>query len=183
MTSTRIQHHFDEHEDGTVHTLCVNNPQRLNILNSETMQSLRDCLQTISEDDHARVLILRGSGNKAWIGGADIREMAQLEPGSAKAFISQIHQLCEAIRTLPIPVIAAIRGYCLGAGLEVAVSCDLRLAADNSSYGMPEVRVGLPQRCRSGIAAQANRCRTCSRPRHDGSHYRRRTSLTLGPGQ
>ena len=139
-----MQHQIREHAQGNVHTLSVNNPARLNVLNSATMDAMRECLDDIANDERARVLILRGAGDKAWIGGADIREMADLDSDTAVAFISRVHGLCRALRTLPIPVVAAIRGYCLGAGLEVAASCDLRLAAQGSCYGMPEVRVGLP---------------------------------------
>lgn len=139
-----VQHECKEHAQGNVHTLFVNNPERLNVLNSATMDALRSRLAQIADDEHARVVVLRGSGDKAWIGGADIREMAELDADTATAFIGRVHGLCHALRTLPIPVVAAIRGYCLGAGLEVAASCDLRLAAYGSCYGMPEVRVGMP---------------------------------------
>jgi len=139
-----VLHQIREHAQGNVHTLIVNNPARLNVLNSATMAAMRARLDQIANDELARVLILRGAGDKAWIGGADINELADLDTDTAVAFISRIHGLCRALRTLPIPVVAAIRGYCLGAGLEVAASCDLRLAAQGSCYGMPEVRVGLP---------------------------------------
>ncbi len=139
-----VLHQTREHAQGNVHTLWVNNPARLNVLNTSTIDLLCDSLKHIADDERARVLILRGSGDKAWIGGADIREMADLDADTAVTFIRRIHGLCNALRTFPIPVVAALRGYCLGAGLEVAASCDLRLAAHGSFYGMPEVRVGLP---------------------------------------
>ena len=139
-----VQHQISERAQGDVHTLWVNNPARLNVLNSATMNALREALDQLADEENARVLVIRGCGDKAWIGGADIREMADFDENTAIEFIRRIHGLCQAIRTLPIPVIAAIRGYCLGAGLEVAASCDLRLAAQGSFYGMPEVRVGLP---------------------------------------
>lgn len=140
--STR--HEIAETAQGNIHTLWVNNPARLNILNSATIEALRSTLAQIAHDLHARVVVLRGSGERAWIGGADIREMATLDADSAVAFIRRVHGLCHALRMLPVPVVAAIRGYCLGAGLEVAASCDLRLAAHGASFAMPEVRVGLP---------------------------------------
>src|SRR6185503_218248 len=91
-----------------------------------------------------RVVVLTGAGERAFIGGADINEMAELDEESARVFISQLHEACAALRNLPVPVIARISGYCLGAGLEIAASCDLRVAADHSTFGMPEVRVGIP---------------------------------------
>jgi enoyl-CoA hydratase/carnithine racemase len=116
----------------------------LNVLNSATIDALLERLDHIANDQLARVVVLRGSGDKAWIGGADIREMVELDEDSAVVFIQRVHALCHALRMLPVPVVAAIRGYCLGAGLEVGASCDLRLAAQGSYYAMPEVRVGLP---------------------------------------
>ena len=91
-----------------------------------------------------RALILTGAGDRAFIGGADINEMVELDQESARIFITHLHEACTALRNLPVPVIARISGYCLGAGLEVAASCDLRIASEHSSFGMPEVRVGIP---------------------------------------
>jgi enoyl-CoA hydratase len=140
----RILHTVDTRETGAVHTVTVNNPDKLNILDSATIRALRAALSAAAEREDARVVVLRGSGERAWIGGADIREMATLDADSAVAFIRRLQQLCQCLRELPVPVIAAIRGYCLGAGLEVAACCDLRLAAAGARFGMPEVRVGLP---------------------------------------
>ena len=79
------------------------------------------------------------------IGGADITEMARIEtPAQGQAFIEQVHAACAAIRACPVPVIARINGWCLGAGLEIAAACDLRIAATTARFGMPEVRVGIP---------------------------------------
>lgn len=140
----RILHTVDTRDAGAVHTVTVNNPDKLNILDSATIRALRATLNAAAEREDARVVVLRGAGERAWIGGADIREMATLDADSAVAFIRRLQQLCQCLRELPVPVIAAIRGYCLGAGLEVAACCDLRLAAAGARFGMPEVRVGLP---------------------------------------
>lgn len=91
-----------------------------------------------------RVVVLRGSGDKAFIGGADINEMVALEPASAEVFIRGLAGLCEAVRECPVPVIARLAGWCLGGGLEVAMSCDLRIAESGAKFGMPEVAVGIP---------------------------------------
>jgi enoyl-CoA hydratase/carnithine racemase len=91
-----------------------------------------------------RVLVMRGSGDRAFIGGADIHEMSTLTPETAKQFITRLKNLCEALRNLPVPVIARLAGWCLGAGLEVAMACDLRIASNEARFGMPEVRVGIP---------------------------------------
>ena len=91
-----------------------------------------------------RALVLAGAGDKAFIGGASIPEMAALDRDSARDFITLVHRTCDCLRRLPVPVIARIDGYALGAGLEVAVSCDLRIASTRAKFGMPEVKVGIP---------------------------------------
>jgi len=88
-------------------------------------------------------VILTGGG-KAFVGGAEIRHMAGLTPETARAFITSLHDLFQAIRDCPVPVIAAVNGYCLGAGMELAAACDIRIGADTAVYGMPEVKVGVP---------------------------------------
>ena len=129
---------------GSVYTLTVTRPERLNILHSAALTEMDDALTQIAADDTARVVVLAGSGNKAWIGGADINEMVSLDSETARAFITRLHRVCLALRKLPVPVIARIDGFCLGAGLEIAACCDLRIATAASRFGMPEVLVGIP---------------------------------------
>ena len=124
--------------------VTVDNPDKINILNSRLCTKLRDAANKASENPELRAIVLTGAGDRAFIGGADIREMATLEPDSATTFITGLHEACAAFRFAPVPVIARIRGYCLGAGLEVAASCDIRVTADDGIFGMPEVRVGIP---------------------------------------
>ena len=136
---------LDDHDArGCVARIVVDNQARLNILNSDLIVQLTDAVRSLARNELLRVLILTGAGERAFIGGADINEMAALDRSSAREFISRLHEACLALRELPVPVIARISGYCLGAGLEIAASCDLRVAADNSTFGMPEVRVGIP---------------------------------------
>ena len=129
---------------GHLAKVTVDNPERLNVLNSELIRQLTEAIQTLGSDPALRCVVLTGAGERAFIGGADIREMAQLDPATAGPFISRLHMACAAIRALPVPVIAQIQGYCLGAGLEVAACCDLRVASTDATFGMPEVRVGIP---------------------------------------
>ena len=136
---------LDDHDErGCVAHIVVANQARLNILNSELIRQLTDAINSLADNERLRLLILTGAGHRAFIGGADINEMAALDRSSARDFISRLHDACAALRQLPVPVIARINGYCLGAGLEIAASCDLRVAADHSTFGMPEVRVGIP---------------------------------------
>ncbi|UCH48706.1 MAG: enoyl-CoA hydratase/isomerase family protein [Betaproteobacteria bacterium] len=134
----------ERHPQGTVYRLTVNRPERLNILNGAVMDEINSALGRIANDDDARVVILDGAGDKAWIGGADINEMVALNSQSARTFITRLHSVCRGLRELPVPVVASIDGYCLGAGLEIAACCDLRIATPASRFGMPEVRVGIP---------------------------------------
>jgi enoyl-CoA hydratase/carnithine racemase len=123
-------------------TIC--NSGTLNILGSAAIVGMQEGLRSLASDDSIRVVVLAGESEKSMIGGADIKEMATLDQASAEAFISRLAGLCEAVRTFPAPVIARMPGWCLGGGLEVAAACDLRVAAHNAKFGMPEVRVGIP---------------------------------------
>lgn len=146
MTKLSDTIHVDtEHRArGSIHYLTVTRPERLNILDSASMTALIAALEGIASDQAARAVVLCGAGEKAWIGGADINEMATLDSQSARAFITRLHGVCHALRELSVPVIARIDGFCLGAGLEIAACCDLRIATLASHFGMPEVQVGIP---------------------------------------
>jgi enoyl-CoA hydratase/carnithine racemase len=129
---------------GRVARLIVDHPGKLNILNRALIGELAGKARLLAGEADLRAVVLTGAGERAFIGGADIRELAALERESAAPFITALHQACEALRLLPVPVIARINGYALGAGLEVAAACDLRIASQHSRFGMPEVRVGIP---------------------------------------
>lgn len=127
-----------------VATLTLTNAKSMNILGTPAIDELQDALSAIAADPGVRVLVLRGSGDKAFIGGADIHELAALNPETGERFITRLRDFCEALRTLPVPVIARLSGWCLGGGLEVAMACDLRISSTDARYGMPEVHVGIP---------------------------------------
>mgnify|MGYP000554307515 CR=1 FL=1 len=131
-------------DDRGVYVATITNAKSLNILSSEVIQSLTDALVWIASCEEARCIILRGSGERAFIGGANIYEMADLKPEGAITFISGLRDLCEAVRNIPVPTIARLSGFCLGGGLEVAAACDIRLATTDAVFGMPEVKVGIP---------------------------------------
>jgi len=124
--------------------LAVCNAGSLNILSSAVTDGVREGFEKLASDGSIRAVILTGESEKSMIGGADIREMARLDQKSAEAFITRLRDLCEAIRRFPAPVIARLPGWCLGGGLEVAAACDVRIAADDAKFGMPEVKVGIP---------------------------------------
>lgn len=134
----------EQRAEGAIYRLTLNHPERLNVLGTPVLEALTSALGRIGDDADARAVVLRGAGGRAWIGGADIREMADLDGAAARDFIIRLHRMCAALRALPVPAIAGIEGFCLGGGLEVAACCDVRIAAEGSRFGMPEVQVGLP---------------------------------------
>jgi len=134
-----------EHRNGgRVAHVSVANPGKLNVIGRALMNQLIAATEDLSAMPGLRAVVLRGDGENAFIGGADIREMAELDAASAPAFITELHQVCDGLRHLPVPVIARIDGYALGAGLEIAAACDLRIASERAVFGMPEVRIGIP---------------------------------------
>ena len=136
---------YESHERGRIAYVTVENERKLNSLSSAVMTQFIDLFRGLSADLALRAVVLSGAGDKAFIGGASIDEMGEIDgPVQARAFIEKVHGCCRAIRQTPAPVIAAINGWCLGAGLEVAAACDMRLAADTAAFGMPEVRLGIP---------------------------------------
>lgn len=140
-----IQVRTEDRPNGRIAVVAVDNPAKLNSLTIEVMDAFVDAFHGLAADEALRCAVLTGTGAKAFIGGANIDQMAALaSPAEARAFIEKVHGCCQAIRDLPVPVIARINGYCLGAGLEIAAACDLRLASDHAVLGMPEVKLGLP---------------------------------------
>jgi enoyl-CoA hydratase len=123
-------------------TIC--NAGSLNILGSAAINGVRAGLEVLATERAIRALIIAGQSEKSMIGGADIKEMAKLDQASAEKFITGLRDLCEAVRAFPAPVIARIPGWCLGGGLEFAAACDLRIAAHDAKFAMPEVKVGIP---------------------------------------
>jgi enoyl-CoA hydratase/carnithine racemase len=132
----------------------IDNPARLNALSTPVMTQLVAALERLATDDALRVVVLRGAGERAFIGGADINEMGGFDPASARTFITLVHRSCDVFRRLPVPVIARIQGYVFGAGVEVAAACDLRVAATGSQFGMPEVRLGVPSVVEAALLPQ-----------------------------
>ncbi|HEX5326394.1 MAG TPA: enoyl-CoA hydratase [Acetobacteraceae bacterium] len=131
-------------EPSGIATLTIDNSARLNIVNRRVLRALIDAAEALTALPELRVVVLRGAGDRAFIGGADIAEMASLDTATARGFITEVHRACDVFRCMPVPVIARIQGYALGAGLEIAAACDLRVASDDARFGMPEVRVGIP---------------------------------------
>jgi enoyl-CoA hydratase/carnithine racemase len=140
----RIVTEVEDLPEGRVARVTVCNAARLNVIGSPQMNELTNTLHTLARDDALRAVVLGGEGERAFIGGADIAEMATLDRHGARDFIARLHGVCQAVRVLPVPVIARLQGWTIGAGLEIAAACDLRIAADGALFAMPEVRIGIP---------------------------------------
>ncbi|HZT88455.1 MAG TPA: enoyl-CoA hydratase [Stellaceae bacterium] len=141
-------------EGGHVLRVTIDNEARLNSLNLALMEELVEAMAPAAADPELRLAVVTGAGERAFIGGADVGEIAALDRGRAVAFITAVHGCCDAFRRLPVPVIARIDGWTLGAGLELAAACDLRVASDRSRFGMPEVRIGIPSVVEAALLPQ-----------------------------
>lgn len=134
----------DRGEAGCVAYVTANNPARRNAVGMPGKRALAAAFSRLSEDERLRAVVLTGAGDKAFIAGADLAEMCDLTMEQAEEEHTLTHHACDAVRRCPVPVIARVNGWCLGFGMELAASCDLRAAAEHAKFGMPEVRVGLP---------------------------------------
>jgi enoyl-CoA hydratase/carnithine racemase len=135
----------ERQEGGRVAYVIVNNPRKHNALPVHGRAELAAVMKQLSLDEELRCVVLTGAGDRAFIGGANIGEMSHFpDHDTAEKGSATTHAACDSIRRVPVPVIARIAGYCLGAGMEIASSCDMRVAATNAKFGMPEVRYGVP---------------------------------------
>jgi enoyl-CoA hydratase len=146
--------HVDRPEGGYLARLTIDNATKLNSLNRALMVEIVDAVKALEVDPALRLVIVTGAGERAFVGGADINELAALDPDSAREFITLVHRCCDGFYRLPVPVIARIDGYALGAGLELAAACDLRVASERATFGMPEVRVGIPSVVEAALLPQ-----------------------------
>jgi enoyl-CoA hydratase len=138
-----MNQHFVIRKRGKVVYIQMNFAHPLNLLDREAMAALLQVFETLKTEPDLGAVVLAGKV-RAFVGGASIHAMRDLNPETARTFIRDLHQCLTAIRHLPVPVIAAIRGYALGAGCELACACDLRLASETAIFGMPEIKVGIP---------------------------------------
>jgi enoyl-CoA hydratase len=129
--------------DGPVGTLTVNRPQVRNALDTATIDELRRAVLELKHDDRIRAVVLTGAGDRAFVAGADIRQLTDLDAGAAKAYALAGQHVFDLVEHMGKPVIAAVNGKALGGGCELAMACALRIAAEHAAFGQPEVRLGL----------------------------------------
>lgn len=130
--------------EGSTAVLSLEGRTDLNLLGLELFQGLNVALDEVAADANVRTLVLRGAGERAFSAGVDLLEMRHLTPQTAEDFIRTLHRAIRKVLTLPIPAIAAINGPCLGGALELILACDIRIASEDSIFGLPEVLVGVP---------------------------------------
>ena len=129
--------------DGPVGTITVRRPKVLNALNQDVVVGLREAVVRLSDDPSVRVVLLTGEGERAFVAGADIGEFAGASPADALAIAGRIRRVTDALVAAPKPVVAVVRGVCLGGGFELALACDLRIASTTARFGLPEIKLGI----------------------------------------
>ncbi|HUY27940.1 MAG TPA: enoyl-CoA hydratase-related protein [Candidatus Binataceae bacterium] len=136
-----LKHVIFEH--AAIATLTVNRPTALNALNREVLEDITRVIREVRHDSAVRVLIITGAGDRAFVAGADIAAMAQMSAADGLEFSRLGHRTMTSLEDLPIPVIAAVNGFALGGGTELALACDLIVASDKARFGQPEINLGL----------------------------------------
>jgi enoyl-CoA hydratase len=129
--------------DGAVATVTINRPEKMNALNDATLHELEHAFDAVKADESARALVITGSGDKAFIAGADINELAKMDPLGAKDLAFYGQHVLNKLETLGKPSIAMVNGFALGGGLELALACTLRTMSDTARVGLPEVSLGI----------------------------------------
>jgi len=130
-------------QDGPVGLLTINRPKSLNALNPATVREIGACVEAVRQDPSIRCLIITGAGDRAFVAGADISAMVAMGAIEGKAFSAHGLSVMRSLENLPIPVIAAVNGFALGGGTELALACDLIIAADKAKFGQPEINLGI----------------------------------------
>lgn len=130
-------------KEGPIATITIDRPKALNALNYATLQELLHCFQRLEGEQDIRAVILTGGGEKAFVAGADISYMQELNALEAAQFADLGHAVMAAVEQVPQPVIAAVNGFALGGGCELALACDIRIAAEHAKFGQPEVNLGV----------------------------------------
>ena len=128
---------------GHIAVATINRPKALNALNSQVLEDIDQLVEQVKADDEIRALVITGSGEKAFVAGADIGEMSTLTKAEGEAFGKKGNDVFRKLETLPIPTIAAVNGFALGGGCELSMSCDIRICADTAVFGQPEAGLGI----------------------------------------
>jgi len=145
---------IDERPEGRVAYVTIDHRAKLNCLSAGLMEEFIAKMGALANDDGLRAAVLTGGGDRSFVAGANMNELRELNPATARAFLTLVHRICKAGRDLPVPVIARVNGPCFGAGLELAAACDMRVAGSNAVFGMPEVKLGVPSVVEAALLPQ-----------------------------
>ncbi len=150
------QVHLDRSETpkGNIGRLIIDRPEKLNALGSEMVDQLKSAVDEVLKDDALRCVVITGVNEKCFCAGSDLRQLSELTSGSAGGFLRSTHSALEAVRNIPVPVIARIQGPCMGVGMELAAACDFRLATASSLFAMPKVKIGIPSVIEAALVAR-----------------------------
>lgn len=151
MDLTAIQYH----KQGRRATIVLNRPEVLNAINARVLDELESVLHDSAADEQVRVVLLRAAGPKAFSAGIDVEFVRDKSPLGSRAVGRRLHEVFYLCRTLPKVILVVVDGLCLGAGLELAVSCDLIIATDRSQFGLPNINVGIPAIVEAAVLPQA----------------------------
>lgn len=144
MIMAAIDTRIESRPEGDVAWVTIQNQEKANCLTSNLIGQLMAAFQALAAQPGLRLAVLTGVGDRSFIAGANLAELADFDEQGARTYITALQHAIQAIRDLPVPVIARVNGACIGAGLEVAIGCDIRIASNNANFGMPEVMFDLP---------------------------------------
>jgi enoyl-CoA hydratase/carnithine racemase len=143
--SNLVTLHYDDRGGGDrVAWVTFNNPEKRNALGLAGKDRFVEIMTSLRHDRSVRAVVVTGAGDKSFVGGTNLAEMAEFDLAAAEASATKTHRMCDSVRTCPVPVIARINGYCFGSGMELAACADMRVGADHAKFGMPETRHGIP---------------------------------------
>jgi len=144
MPEATVTTRFDTCNGSRIARVTLENAHRANCLSLALVERIDAAFRALAADEELRLAVLTGAGDRAFMAGADLNELGAADPAAARRYITALQSAHRAIRDLPVPVIARINGACMGAGLEMAASCDIRIAADHARFSMPEVLIDIP---------------------------------------
>ncbi|MBL4721606.1 MAG: enoyl-CoA hydratase/isomerase family protein, partial [Alphaproteobacteria bacterium] len=139
-----IETRIENRDSGAIAWVTIQNQEKANCLTSALVAELESAFRDLAKNDDLRLAVLTGAGERSFIAGANLAELESFDEDSARAYIAGLQRAIQAIRDLPVPVVARINGARMGAGLEVAIGCDIRIASDNARFAMPEVLFDIP---------------------------------------
>jgi enoyl-CoA hydratase len=145
VPSNLVTLHFDDRGEGNrVAWVTFNNPEKRNALGLAGKDRFVEIMTGLRHDMSVRAIVITGAGERSFVGGTNLAELADFDLAAAEASANKTHRMCDSVRGCPVPVIARINGYCFGSGMELAACADMRVGADHALFGMPETRHGIP---------------------------------------